>query len=63
VDIVYLRPNTQSMIIARDASGGTPTPLSDVTLYLASPDSTNSAPYTRCVSVSKVGQITVKSCP
>lgn len=57
IDILYLRPNTQSIILA--TSGAGVIPLSNAILYVASPDGSAE----RCVSVSKVGQVAVGNCP
>lgn len=53
LDIVYLRPNTQSVITG--VRSGTRISLSDATIRIASPDGTAE----RCVLVSKVGQVSV----
>lgn len=57
MSIEYLRPDTQSIITG--VRNGTPIELTSATLYLASPDGTTE----RCVSVSKVGQVAVNTCP
>lgn len=54
LNIVYLRPNTQS-IITGVRSGGVRVALSDATIRIASPDGLTE----RCVYVSKAGQVTV----
>jgi len=51
--IVYLRPNTQSVI--NGILSGNRTPLADATIRVASPD----GQAERCVYVSKVGQVSV----
>lgn len=53
LNIVYLRPNTQSVITG--VNGGTRTALEDATIRISSPDGTSE----RCVYVSKVGQVSV----
>lgn len=53
LDIVYLRPNTQSVITG--VRGGTRTALTDATIRVVSPDGLAE----RCVYVSKVGQVSV----
>jgi prepilin-type N-terminal cleavage/methylation domain-containing protein len=59
MDIVFMRPNTNSVIIGKTTSG-TLISLTDATIYLNSPD--NQAQ--RCITVSKVGQVAVTtSCP
>jgi len=57
LDITYLRPNTQSVIIG--IRGGSRIALTDAVIYLAAPDGSTE----RCVSVSKVGQVAVGTCP
>jgi len=57
LDIVYLRPNTQSIITGKRS--GAPMALENATIYVASPDGGTE----RCVSVSKVGQVSVGVCP
>lgn len=62
LDIVYLRPNTQSIITG--VRSGTRIPLSSATIRVASPDGASE----RCILVSKVGQVSVAqkgetSCP
>lgn len=53
LNIVYLRPNTQSVITG--VNGSTRTALEDATIRLSSPDGT----VERCIYVSKVGQVSV----
>lgn len=53
LDIVYLRPNTQSVITG--VNGGTRTALEDATIRVSSPDGSAE----RCIYVSKVGQVSV----
>ena len=53
LDIVYLRPNTQSVVTAVRA--GVRVPLSDATIRVQSPDGT----VERCIYVSRVGQVSV----
>ncbi len=55
LDILYLRPNTQSIISGRTALGATPMALSDATIRIQSPDGLAE----RCIYVSKVGQVSV----
>jgi len=62
LSIVYLRPNTQSVVTG--VRSGTRIPLSDATIRVASPDGAAE----RCVYVSKAGQVAVfqkgeTSCP
>ncbi len=58
LDISFLRPNTQANILGVRA--GAVIPLTSATITLMSPDGTQ----TRCVSVTKVGQIAVgTTCP
>ncbi|MBU2104034.1 type II secretion system GspH family protein [Patescibacteria group bacterium] len=57
LNIVYLRPNTQSIITGKRS--GAPMSLENATIYVASPDGGTE----RCVSVSKVGQVSVGVCP
>lgn len=53
LDIVYLRPNTQSIISG--IRSGTLIPLTSAVIRVASPDGTRE----RCVNVSKVGRVSV----
>jgi prepilin-type N-terminal cleavage/methylation domain-containing protein len=53
LDIVYLRPNTQSVITG--VNGGTRTALVDATIRVTSPDGVDE----RCIYVSRVGQVSV----
>lgn len=53
LDIVYLRPNTQSVVTGVRA--GTRVPLSDATIRIQSPDGS----VERCIYVSRVGQVSV----
>jgi len=53
LDIIYLRPNTQSVITG--VQGGTRTALTDATIRILSPDGLAE----RCIYVSKVGQVSV----
>lgn len=53
LDIIYLRPNTQSVITG--VNGGIRTALVDATIRVTSPDGLAS----RCIYVSKVGQVSV----
>jgi hypothetical protein len=53
LDIMYLRPNTQSIITG--VRNGARTPLSGATVRVQSPDGASE----RCVVVSKVGQVSV----
>lgn len=53
LDIIYLRPNTQSVITG--VRGGTRTALTDATIRIVSPDGLAE----RCIYVSKVGQVSV----
>lgn len=53
LDIVYLRPNTQSVITG--VQGGTRIALTDATIRVLSPDGLAE----RCIYVSKVGQVSV----
>lgn len=58
LDITFLRPNTQATIMGVRA--GAVIPLSKASIYISSPDGTQ----TRCVSVTKVGQVAVgTTCP
>lgn len=57
LNIVYLRPNTQSVITGvRNTSLMS---LTSATIYVTSPDGATD----RCVSVSQVGQVAVGTCP
>lgn len=58
LDITYLRPNTQSVILGV-LQGGSLVALTNAVIYVASPDGSAE----RCVSVSKVGQVAVGTCP
>lgn len=53
LNIVYLRPNTQSVITA--VNGNVRTALEDATIRISSPDGS----MERCIYVSKVGQVSV----
>jgi hypothetical protein len=53
LDILYLRPNTQSVVTG--VRSGTRVPLSDATIRIQSPDGT----VERCVYISRVGQVSV----
>lgn len=53
IDIVYLRPNTQSVITG--VRGATRVPLANAVIHVSSPDGQAS----RCIAVSKAGQISV----
>lgn len=53
LNIVYLRPNTQSVITG--VNGNIRTALEDATIRVSSPDGTSE----RCIYVSKVGQVSV----
>ena len=53
LDIVYLRPNTQSIITG--VSGTARTALTDATIRVTSPDGAAE----RCIYISKVGQVSV----
>ncbi|MES2931569.1 MAG: prepilin-type N-terminal cleavage/methylation domain-containing protein [Patescibacteria group bacterium] len=53
LDIVYLRPNTQSVITG--VNGNIRTALEDATIRVSSPDGSAE----RCIYVSKVGQVSV----
>ncbi len=53
LDIIYLRPNTQSVITG--VNGNIRTALQDATIRISSPDGTTE----RCIYVSKVGQVSV----
>ncbi len=53
LNIVYLRPNTQSVITG--VNGNIRTALQDATIRISSPDGTTE----RCIYVSKVGQVSV----
>lgn len=53
LDIVYLRPNTQSIITG--VRSGIRIPLSSATIRISSPDGLSE----RCILVSKVGQVSV----
>lgn len=57
LDITYLRPNTQSVITG--VRGGSVIALTNAVIYVAAPDGSAE----RCVSVSKVGQVAVGTCP
>lgn len=64
INILYLRPNTQSIITGVRSQGGARVALSDATIRIASPDGFTE----RCIYVSKAGQVTVSvkgssSCP
>ena len=53
LNIVYLRPNTQSVITA--VNGNVRTALEDATIRISSPD----GQIERCIYISKVGQVSV----
>ncbi|HRH55254.1 MAG TPA: prepilin-type N-terminal cleavage/methylation domain-containing protein [Candidatus Paceibacterota bacterium] len=55
IHIVYLRPNTQSIITGVSAGSSNRVALSDATIRITSPDETAE----RCVLVSKAGQVSV----
>lgn len=57
LNIVYLRPNTQSVITG--VRNGSLMSLTSATIYVQSPDGSTE----RCVSVSQVGQVAVGACP
>ena len=54
LDILYMRPNTQSVITGVHGSSSR-VPLSDATIRIESPDGVSE----RCIYVSKVGQVSV----
>lgn len=55
LDIVYMRPNTQSVITGVHGGGTVRVPLSDATIRIVAPDNVSE----RCIFVSKVGQVSV----
>lgn len=57
LDITFMRPSTNAVILGIRSS--TYTPLSDAYIRLKSPDGVSE----RCIFVTKVGQIAVKTCP
>ncbi len=57
LDITFMRPNTQASIIG--VSSGSPVELISASIKVSTPDSAS----TRCVNVTKVGQISVVVCP
>lgn len=56
LDITFLRPNTQASIIGMHA--GVPIDLVSASIYVLSPDGSQE----RCVSITKVGQVSVGTC-
>ncbi len=57
LDIVFMRPSTNAVIIGKRSS--TLTQLSDAYIRLKSPDGLSE----RCIFVTKVGQVAVNACP
>lgn len=58
LDIVFMRPSTNAVIFGKSSSG-TVYPLSNAVIHLRSPDNASE----RCITVTKVGQISVVTCP
>ncbi len=57
LDITFMRPNTQASIIG--VSSGLPVELISASIKVSTPDGAD----TRCVNVTKVGQVSVAVCP